>query len=1101
MPSFRWLHLSDLHVGIHEQGWLWPNYGSQILADFERIYDKSGPWDLVLFSGDLVNRGTIEEYNKLDDILDGIWSTFARLGCDPKLVTLPGNHDLARSNSMAPELIALENFWKKPELQVEAVKPGSVYKSFIDERFANYMEWRTRRIESGLHAAPIANGIFPGDSAYEVNSSDASMGIIALNSTWLQLGAANYKGFLCVDPMQLMQITESNPNSWLAKHNFNILATHQPSDWLYPSNLETWESEINPTGRFDLHAFGHMHEPETSRTARGGSTGRRAAQSASLFGLEKLSDGTTQRIQGYAAFQISQLDENATIQCWPRVVTKTSDRDRKLAADISQDLEEDNSFSFSYKKKVSDTASAVASISPVTPDKVLEASTFDVDNIRASAPDIQSHKYVRKVEQRQFSQGINESGAVWLVSDWGMAAQNFIFSNLEAISVSEINVFIIDCSKYVNRENFILQVGTNLGNSFENIFTSISNIGSSLIILDDIPQSNNTSKDHINIPSDFEKMVRIIQDYAPEAKIVLKTRVLPSSTRLPQIRLTALDEPDVALYVRYSELGDARYAKPDAVGTIFRRTDGVPARVEDALRDLQVTSLADLASTNPDFADSALISTDTPPSLIMAINDLRAAQDSESTRAFELLLALSSMPYGEQLTRIRRFLGVHPFTTTHARRLVDRGLANTVTLSGLADNDDHEQVRALFIPRIVREYVIATMDDEKSNDIDRALLTMYFGERWRQGDISNSPAGKRAKNPLSEGYEFSNTSTVILRMLIRAINHDDKLTIEHLLRLSSSLAAALLTGNHYRSVASLTADITPLLDDELHKRELSLFYIQQSRALRMLGKLDDSLESSLKINLKSLSKVERQNALLGRGLIYESKKEEGFAAENAKLCIAANPKSAVALHGQLILAEQIDTQSDRIKRLKEILADGRKKKASVLINNVLISLANEPNTSLKSEQLTEVVETANDSKDFWNVARATITLAEILPSIEDMSIDHKKRLVDAYHFLHAERLPNLFDRCHAVLWKLFEETGDTVNLINLYRHSSFIWRLAGREEIELKYLRKLAANIGMIMNSNLPNIHGDRAYLIVRLSDVLGEELPDDERPKRITKN
>jgi 3',5'-cyclic AMP phosphodiesterase CpdA len=90
--TIRWLHLTDLHVGMNDQDWLWPKVQSKFRDDLTKIYDTAGPWDLVLFTGDLVQKGA--EYAKLDQIFDEIWSWFADLGCDPKLLTVPGNHDL-----------------------------------------------------------------------------------------------------------------------------------------------------------------------------------------------------------------------------------------------------------------------------------------------------------------------------------------------------------------------------------------------------------------------------------------------------------------------------------------------------------------------------------------------------------------------------------------------------------------------------------------------------------------------------------------------------------------------------------------------------------------------------------------------------------------------------------------------------------------------------------------------------------------------------------------------------------------------------------------------------------------------------------------------
>ena len=46
-----------LHQGLDPQGWLWPGVREILFADLEKLHERCGPWDLVLFSGDLV------EYN------------------------------------------------------------------------------------------------------------------------------------------------------------------------------------------------------------------------------------------------------------------------------------------------------------------------------------------------------------------------------------------------------------------------------------------------------------------------------------------------------------------------------------------------------------------------------------------------------------------------------------------------------------------------------------------------------------------------------------------------------------------------------------------------------------------------------------------------------------------------------------------------------------------------------------------------------------------------------------------------------------------------------------------------------------------------------
>ena len=90
--TIRWLHLTDLHVGMDEQDWLWPGMRKKFHLDLQKIRETAGPWDLVLFTGDLVQKGV--EYAKLEEIFGEIWGWFKDLDCEPKLLAVPGNHDL-----------------------------------------------------------------------------------------------------------------------------------------------------------------------------------------------------------------------------------------------------------------------------------------------------------------------------------------------------------------------------------------------------------------------------------------------------------------------------------------------------------------------------------------------------------------------------------------------------------------------------------------------------------------------------------------------------------------------------------------------------------------------------------------------------------------------------------------------------------------------------------------------------------------------------------------------------------------------------------------------------------------------------------------------
>lgn len=96
MSTFRFLHLTDLHLGMVDQAHLWPNVEEQFLADLERLSQRVGPWNLVLFTGDLTQRGSKAKFDEVEKQFQKLWARFKEWGFTPELLVVPGNHDLLR---------------------------------------------------------------------------------------------------------------------------------------------------------------------------------------------------------------------------------------------------------------------------------------------------------------------------------------------------------------------------------------------------------------------------------------------------------------------------------------------------------------------------------------------------------------------------------------------------------------------------------------------------------------------------------------------------------------------------------------------------------------------------------------------------------------------------------------------------------------------------------------------------------------------------------------------------------------------------------------------------------------------------------------------
>jgi predicted MPP superfamily phosphohydrolase len=332
--NFTWLHLTDFHQGMDEQSWLWPGVKLRFFEDLEKLHDKSGPWDLVLFTGDLTQRGSAEEFQKLTKVLDQLWEQFDKLGFSPKLLAVPGNHDLVRPKRITPPVKLLRQWNDDPELQTEFWDDKSPYHKVVTKAFQNYTDWLKNQ---PLKPDNLKYGILPGDFSVTIEKGDAKLGIVGLNSTFLQLTGEDYDGKLVLHARQFHQAGGGDGPDWAKQHHACLLLTHQPPSWLNAHSQQHLNGEIADHGRFAAHLCGHMHDTVFRTIAEGGAESKCIWQGRSLFGLEYFgkAEENTQRSHGYTIGKID-LDENqGTLKFWPRGETRLQGGQREIVPDYS----------------------------------------------------------------------------------------------------------------------------------------------------------------------------------------------------------------------------------------------------------------------------------------------------------------------------------------------------------------------------------------------------------------------------------------------------------------------------------------------------------------------------------------------------------------------------------------------------------------------------------------------------------------------------------------------------------------------------------------------------------------------------------------------
>jgi hypothetical protein len=324
----RFLHLTDLHLGAEAQSWQWPQVKKAFFEDLENIADRCAPWDLVFFTGDLVFSGTQQQYKEVTKFLDALWMHFQKLGSDPLLMTVPGNHDLFRppaprrggkktASFRAAEHLKLwqersdvaEEFWADPKCP---------YRKATERCFKWYVDW-WRKHE--LNRLEENEGLLAGDFTATFSKDGIRLGVLGLNSAAFQLLDGDYFRMLGIHPKQFVSACVEDPMKWVESHHCCFLLTHHPKTWFDDTVGTTFDREIFNPQHFELHLYGHMHEAELMTFGTVGASQRQILQGSSLFGLKYWGSNSAERIHGYTSGEIRVLGDNAEVRFWPRIAT------------------------------------------------------------------------------------------------------------------------------------------------------------------------------------------------------------------------------------------------------------------------------------------------------------------------------------------------------------------------------------------------------------------------------------------------------------------------------------------------------------------------------------------------------------------------------------------------------------------------------------------------------------------------------------------------------------------------------------------------------------------------------------------------------------
>jgi len=1080
-----WLHLTDLHLG-QPNGWFWPVMRQQFYEDLAALAERAGPWDLVFFSGDFVQQGTQEEFQKVRGELERLWQHLAGLGSKPLLFAVPGNHDLLRPGETAP-IAGPSKHWhgtEEEELRKEFWStPDCWSRQAITKAFSNYSEWLSNL---PLVHSNITHGLLPGDFSAVIPKGEVRLGIIGLNTTYLQLTKANYEGRLDVHLQQMQAVCRQASDLWRKDIDMAVLMTHQPPDWLHP-DAQRQLNEIYGTGRFDAHFCGHLHQAKTRDLSEAGGSMMRLRQGASLFGLEKYAVSQTERQFGYTLGRWEIHGDTGTETLWPRLARIARDGIWTLGPNPGFHLDVDNSTTTRLQlqrreqpvespKDEQGGGNRTTKTPPVEVRIVQIESPLDETAARQRLKSVprfrlhtESHHYaVREEEQKRLADLLKGRRAAWLVADWGYGKEGFLACALDRMGGQEalLDVYRIQCGLVDKCDELVAAAETQLGVSFQEFLAAVAALPSSVLVLDDLPQSLITGDER----EAFERKIRPLFDFCPSLKLIFVSRQAPESTESTDIVLLhQLDVPETRNYLKLHPRWRQGLGDDFELERIHSWSGGLPMHLDRLLERIEFVKLLDILDDSVELPMQHS-KEPIPESLPKAVSKLSKSDIKVLDRSFKLLKVLTVLRDGETFQSIKRFYEREPFYQDDIDELVGLALLESVTIAQTgADISVHSARYTVFnepipkllrVPRQVRDYVNSLISDDERDDIISTSTGLFFGPNWFQGKI-------RPRRALLNAYGQSaiagpGNEHVVARHLLSKALSKNKRQVDRYALLALGYCRKLMSEDRFRDALVMSRVLVDLLEaTEYDKHYVEAAHIY-GRALRMTGHEEDAVDVLLKALERGAAFLIDDNKAaikLSLAVAYQDIENGELAVAAAREVIAlAHADTNDALQAEGLVADTVLKGNERKRRLTELKERARNLKHNNAANNIALTLSRSSDD--REESLRLLQEVLYSAKDSYNRTRAIIEKVTILGNhvrLSELKEEDQRLLSAAYSYSYAQRIGNLLDDCHKVLWRMFLRENLWDKLIRLFRFSSFVWRLKGIEEREGEYLKDLDA--------------------------------------------
>lgn len=1042
MKELTYLHISDIHFGNKWGKPLWSNIKQAFFQDIDYVCgDLLNGVDVIIVTGDLAQTGDAKDYEDFDNFLSECLTKLnKKSGKTPVVFIVPGNHDLYRyTKNGNPEFEMLKQWTSQDNLKMTYFwSENSSYLKFVNETFANYSNY-VQRLNSRQNINRIEGRII-GDfySAVEVNG--IKLGVVGLNSSFLQQTAGDYKKKVGVYLAQLCGTLGDDYNDILSKNDFNILLTHHAPDWYEDSSYEQYSTEIYSQGKFVEHYCGHNHAAKTVSVSENNAVYNRVTIGHSLCGID-FEDKTMERIHGYEAGRYI-MDEVGDIkkEVYPRIAM------RKVGG---FGFDKDTNYTYakgreSFVVDLCDSGMKLANREVEAIGGDVLANKIVVNKIPSEIlKESKAHKYVRNYEREVAINGFTSKRFVWITTHYGLCSERFLSSVLEQ-NKDKYNFFTINAEECDDIDVLENQIKGQYGEPFNTLVDDLcKSYNHPMLIFRDL--SNAFIKQYAN---HFVNLISSALSFNGNLTVAVISNTEYSCEKIATINLTPFTLDEVKIYVENSTAnstwGVIDYEK------IHRLSSGYPLCVDLILQQLQYVEIDDLNSSDYLIEGGGIT---IPTSLQTYIKGLRSSSYKEEKRRYLMLYLLSLLPKGESFAVIKRYDHCLPFYPTDVTACVEKDLLSVEYYYNIAkDKKSIEQIKVLRVPTIYREYILSLEDDSSKESHHRNICELYLGSRWYAGEISNHMATKQQQFTFAN----SNISSSLSYLIQHSIN--DVSNLNRYLRTSYNFISELYNKGLFYTGCVVANEIYNLIKDvELDAKEFNenraYIKFELARLLRMMRYanartyFEELLEES-KLPLNNLQICRESLAYLSSG--EEAKKYAMQLQQNAP-----NTKSISYYIGKYIVENELEDKEERKKKLTNLRkAVKRLFESSSLMANITISLSylEDEKTALK-----QINQQVGKIKDSYSSMRLLSRKYELVMQQVDpiLKMEDVGTLRCVYTYAFTQMLPALLNAPHRILWNYYISKKDYEQVAMLFKYSSFVWTLKGCVEEINEYKEKI----------------------------------------------